>query len=94
MDVWPSDPTMVGTLAEELKDRIGHYLYISSCAVYKSFEQPGLTESSPVREFHGTDTSNYSDGKAESERRLSRIFRDKGSRLFAPVPSTDIATME
>lgn len=77
VDVWPSDPTMVSALAEALKDHIGHYLYISSCAVYKSFEQPGLTESSPVRELHGNGTPNYSDGKAESERRLSRIFGKK-----------------
>ena len=83
VDVWPSDPTMVSRLAEALKDRVGHYLYISSCAVYKSFDQPGLTESSPVREFHGNGAPNYSDGKAESERRLSRIF---GQRLTIVRP--------
>jgi 2'-hydroxyisoflavone reductase len=77
VDVWPSDPTMVSTLAEALKDRVGHYLYISSCAVYKSFDQPGVTESSPVRELQGNGTPNYSDGKAESERRLNRIFGQK-----------------
>ncbi len=82
VDVWPSDPTMVGTLAEALKDRVGHYLYISSCAVYKSFENPGLTEEAPVREYHG-GVPNYSDGKAESERRLGRIF---GQRLTIVRP--------
>ena len=83
VDVWPSDPTMVSTLAEVLKDRVGHYLYISSAAVYKSFEEPGLTEDSPVRELHGHRTPNYSDGKAESERRLARIF---GERLTIVRP--------
>jgi len=82
VDVWPSDPTMVGSLAEALKDRVGHYLYVSSCAVYKSFEKVGLTEDAAVREYHG-GVPDYSDGKAESERRLSRIF---GQRLTIVRP--------
>jgi len=82
VDVWPSDPTMVETLAKALQDRVGHYLYVSSCAVYKSFERPGLTEDDPVREYHG-GVPDYNDGKAESERRLSRIF---GQRLTIVRP--------
>jgi nucleoside-diphosphate-sugar epimerase len=82
VDVWPSDPTMVATLAQALKDRVGHYVYVSSCAVYKSFEQPGLTEDAPVREYHG-GTPNYADGKSESERRLGQIL---GQRLSIVRP--------
>ena len=82
IDVWPSDPTMVDTLARNLKDRVGHYLYVSSCAVYKSFEKPGLTEDAPVRDYHG-GVPNYSDGKAESERRVIQIF---GQRLTVVRP--------
>ncbi len=82
IDVWPSDPTMVGSLAEFLRHQVGHYLYISSAAVYKSFQKPGMTEDAPVREFHG-GIPNYSDGKAESERRLTQIF---GQRLTIVRP--------
>lgn len=64
----PSDPTMVSVLAEALRDRVGPCLYVSSCAVYKNFEKLRLGENARVREYHG-GVPNYSDGKAESERR-------------------------
>jgi len=76
IDVWPSDPVMVATMAENLKDQVGHYLYVSSCAVYSSFAPVGLNEDSPIRPFHG-GVPNYSDGKAESERRLHQIIGDR-----------------
>ena len=76
VDVWPSDPTMVSSLAEFLKDRVGHYLYVSSCAVYDSFAEPGLAEDAPMREFHGSGPA-YNREKAESERRLQQILGQK-----------------
>lgn len=36
VDVWLNDPEMVTALARHLKDRVGHYLYVSSTAAYAS----------------------------------------------------------
>ncbi|HUL77813.1 MAG TPA: NAD-dependent epimerase/dehydratase family protein [Vicinamibacteria bacterium] len=76
IDVWPSDPTMVSSLAEFLKDRVGHYLYVSSCAAYDGFARPGLTEEAPLRAFQGSGPA-YNREKAESERRLQQTLGRK-----------------
>ena len=38
VDVWPNDPVTVTSAAEFLKDRVGHYLYVSSVAAYDGKE--------------------------------------------------------
>lgn len=84
IDVWPHDPFMAASAAELLKDRTRHYLYVSSIAAYdsKDFEKPGVDESAPL-ELWTSDASEYSRGKAESERRLAAIC---GSRLTIVRP--------
>ena len=44
VDAWPFEPSMIASAAELLRDRTGHYLYISSGAAYdpKDFAAPGI----------------------------------------------------
>jgi 2'-hydroxyisoflavone reductase len=78
VDVWPNDPTTVASAAEFLKDRTGHYLYVSSIGAYdsKEFERAGIEENAPLEPWNGTGRK-YNRGKAESERRLHAIFGDR-----------------
>jgi 2'-hydroxyisoflavone reductase len=78
LDVWPNDPTTVASAAEFLRDRAGHYLYVSSIAAYdsKEFERAGIEENAPLEPWNGTGRK-YNRGKAESERRLHAIFGDR-----------------
>lgn len=78
IDVWPFEPEMVQYTAQMLRDRTDHYVYVSSIAAYdgRNFERPGLTESASLNSNAGTARP-YARGKAESERRLESILRDK-----------------
>jgi 2'-hydroxyisoflavone reductase len=78
IDVWPHDPSIAASAAELLKDRTGHYLYVSSIAAYQSdnFDKPGVIETAPLEPWTG-DASEYARGKAESERRLAAICGGK-----------------
>jgi 2'-hydroxyisoflavone reductase len=78
IDVWPHDPTMIASSAELLKDRTQHYLYVSSISAYdeKELARPNTTEDATLASWTG-DASEYSRGKAESERRLRAILGDK-----------------
>jgi len=78
VDVWPNDPTTVASAGEFLKDRVGHYLYVSSVAAYdsKEFERSGTEENAPLEPWNGS-ARKYNRGKAESERRLHAIFGEK-----------------
>ena len=78
VDVWPNDPTTVASAAEFLKERAGHYLYVSSVAAYdsKEFTRAGIEESAPLEPWTGT-ARKYNRGKAESERRLHAILGEK-----------------
>ena len=71
VDVWPSDPSVVESAAQTLRDRTSHYLYVSSIAAYdrKCFAQPNLAEDGPLTPWD-TSIRPYNRGKAESERRL------------------------
>jgi len=86
VDVWPNDPVTVTSAAEFLKDRVGHYLYVSSVAAYdgKEFTRAGIEENAPMEPWDGPGR-NYNRGKAESERRLHAIFGEKIS-IVRPGP--------
>jgi 2'-hydroxyisoflavone reductase len=77
VDVWPSDPALVASAAELLKDRVGHYLYVSSVAAYdsKEFVRAGIEENAPLEPWNGPGQE-YKRGKAESERKLHAILGD------------------
>jgi 2'-hydroxyisoflavone reductase len=84
IDVWPNDPAIAASAARLLKDRVGHYLYVSSIAAYDSnaFEKPGVVETDILERWDG-DAQPYARGKAESERRLHAIC---GERLTIVRP--------
>ena len=78
VDVWPNDPAIVASAAEFLKDRVRHYLYVSSVAAYESkeFARAGIQENAPLEPWNGPGRK-YNRGKAESERRLHAILGEK-----------------
>ncbi len=47
VDTWAPGPTLVKRAAELLKDRVGHYLFVSTISVYK-LTRNAIDESSPV----------------------------------------------
>src|SRR5215475_6632887 len=75
VDVWPNDPTTVAAAAEFLKERVRHYLFVSSVAAYdsKEFIRAGIEEKAPLEPWNGTGRK-YNRSKAESERRLHAIL--------------------
>jgi 2'-hydroxyisoflavone reductase len=76
--------TLAESAARLLKDRISHYLYVSSISVYENtdFSQPNVQEDAAVAAWNSSD-SPYSRGKAETERRLRQII---GERLTIVRP--------
>jgi 2'-hydroxyisoflavone reductase len=84
IDVWPNDPAVVTPVATLLSDRVRHYMFVSSIAVYSASEldKASIDETAPVEPWHGKARP-YSRGKAESERRLQAIF---GNRLTIVRP--------
>ena len=84
IDVWPNDPAVVASAAEFLRDRAGHYLYVSSIAAYdsKEFTKAGAVETAPMEPWNSSGRK-YNRGKAESERRLHAIL---GERLTIVRP--------
>jgi 2'-hydroxyisoflavone reductase len=78
IDVWPNDPVVVASAAEFLKDRVQHYLYVSSVGAYDSreFERAGIDENALLEPWNGP-AKKYNRGKAESERRLHAISGEK-----------------
>ena len=78
VDVWPSDPALAASAAQFLRDRVGHYLYVSSVAAYdsKEFTRAGIEENAPLEPWDGPGRK-YNRGKAESERRLHAILGEK-----------------
>lgn len=48
IDVWPDKSRFVDEATKTLKKRAGHYVFISSIAVYKNFQEVGLHEGSEV----------------------------------------------
>jgi nucleoside-diphosphate-sugar epimerase len=86
IDIWPNDPGIVASAAEFLKDRVQHYLFVSSVAAYDhdEFAKPdAITEEMPLIKFNASG-GQYSRNKAESERRLQQIL---GARLTVVRPS-------
>jgi 2'-hydroxyisoflavone reductase len=78
VDVWPNDPAVVASAANFLKDRVPHYLYVSSIAAYdsKEFDKAGIEENAALQSWNGSGRA-YNRGKAESERRLHTIIGEK-----------------
>ena len=76
VDVWPNDPFIVESAARLLAPRVGQYLYVSSVAAYDGYPKANMDETSPLRPWTEA-TRDYDHNKAESERRLGGIVRNK-----------------
>jgi 2'-hydroxyisoflavone reductase len=78
VDVWPNDPALAESAARALRDQTAHYLYVSSIAAYdrRGFATPGLTEDAALNPWDPSIRP-YDRGKAESERRLDSLVKDK-----------------
>ena len=48
LDTWGGDAAVVAAAAGALKDRVGHYVYVSTISVYANLWCPGQHEDSPV----------------------------------------------
>jgi 2'-hydroxyisoflavone reductase len=62
VDTWAQDPRAVAASAAALRDRAGHYTYISSCSVYAPPPRMGADESFPTVEPEGDDYANVKRG--------------------------------
>ena len=79
IDVWPNDPDVVASAAEFMKDRMNHYLFVSSVGAYdhKFFAEPDpIVEETPLQPWDLPGRP-YNRNKAESERRLHKIIGER-----------------
>jgi nucleoside-diphosphate-sugar epimerase len=61
----------VGRLCERLAERVGHYVFVSSCNAYPAWPQEHVDEASPVWQ---SDDAEYGPQKAASERAGEAAF--------------------
>jgi 2'-hydroxyisoflavone reductase len=73
VDVWPDNAALVGPTARMLRDRTDYYFFVSSVAVYASFDRPGLDETTPLKQS-GTG---YGARKAAAEALLGSLFEER-----------------
>lgn len=85
IDVWPADYNMSQRTGELLKTRVGRYVYVSSISAYTRLTGNDEDESYPLI-TSSPDPTEYGYSKAETERRLSAIYRDR----FVSVRPTSI----
>ncbi|NGO77875.1 NAD-dependent epimerase/dehydratase family protein [Streptomyces sp. YC504] len=68
VDTWSHAPRAVQDAARLLEDRVGRYVYISSCSVYTWAPPAGYDESAPVVEGEpGADATDYAADKRGGE---------------------------
>jgi 2'-hydroxyisoflavone reductase len=72
----------VGRLCELLADRIGHYVFVSSCNVYPAWPEEHVDEDSAVWE---TDDADYGPQKAASERAAEAALPGRFATVRAGV---------
>jgi 2'-hydroxyisoflavone reductase len=78
VDTWAQDPRAVETSASALRDRAGHYTYISSCSVYAPPPRMGADETFPVVAPEGDD---YANVKRGGEVAVQRAFGERATLL-------------
>ncbi|MFI8945669.1 SDR family oxidoreductase [Streptomyces sp. NPDC053750] len=69
VDTWSAAPRAVRDTARLLRDRVGRYVYVSSCSVYAWAPPAGYTEDAPLVEGAAADAgqSDYARDKRGSE---------------------------
>ena len=79
LDTWSTAPAAVAVAAERLRGHVGHYLFVSSIAVYGSFRDVGIDETArTVRTSQITDawseTIPYPVAKRKAEEHVQEQF--------------------
>ncbi|NNF34973.1 MAG: NAD-dependent epimerase/dehydratase family protein [Saprospiraceae bacterium] len=84
IDVWPEKAQLVEEATESLRDHAGHYIFISSIAVYNDFQEVGLHEESELVDLPD-DRSQwyYSEEKLAAEKIIRERFPDNHTILRA-----------
>ncbi|NAS14316.1 NAD-dependent epimerase/dehydratase family protein [Poritiphilus flavus] len=86
IDVWPQQSGLVDEATSALQSHTGHYLFISSVAVYKDFNEPFRAEDYPVVTLPEDRSSwGYSEEKVASEALVSERFADNHT-ILRPGP--------
>ena len=79
IDTWSGAPRVVADAAALLAGRVGHYGYVSSESVYRSFSVPGADESAPVVDADpaSDDGDDYQAAKRGGELAAVAAFGDR-----------------
>ncbi|MDG4798898.1 NAD-dependent epimerase/dehydratase family protein [Micromonospora sp. WMMD1082] len=78
VDTWDGAPRVARAAARELSDRVGHYVYVSSCSVYAPPVRAGATEQSPLVDADPDAVDgDYPTLKAGAEQALRAVFGDR-----------------
>ena len=79
IDTWSGAPRVVADAAALLAGRAGHYGYVSSESVYRSFSVPGADESAPVVDANpaSNDGGDYQAAKRGGELAARAAFGDR-----------------
>jgi 2'-hydroxyisoflavone reductase len=84
IDVWPEKSHLVDDATQALANVGKHYMFISSIAVYRDFQQVGLHEESPVVSLE-TDDWYYSEEKLAAELLVKERFPEHHT-ILRPGP--------
>lgn len=79
IDTWAFAPKFVNDTAKLLKDKVKHYGFVSSRAVYPWPWSPGADENEPLiaGDPDSEDSKNYAPAKRGSEIAVQKVFGDK-----------------
>ncbi|MGX1929698.1 NAD-dependent epimerase/dehydratase family protein [Flagellimonas sp. 2504JD4-2] len=86
VDVWPQQAQLVDEATEALRSKAKHYVFISSVAVYKDFNEAERNEDYPVLTLpKDKSTWGYSEEKAASENLVIERFPERHT-ILRPGP--------
>ncbi|TDC80988.1 reductase [Micromonospora sp. KC606] len=97
VDTWDGAPRAVGAAARALRDRAGHYAYVSSGSVYAHPVPTGVGEEAPVvASVPDAPDGDYPANKAGGERAAVEVFGDRALLVRAGLilgPGEDIGRL-
>jgi 2'-hydroxyisoflavone reductase len=93
IDTWAPGPTLVTRAAELLRERVGHYVFLSTISVYVLGKDP-IDERSPVltlppgvtvKDIHKVDATTYGPVKALAEQAAETVMPGRATSVRAGV---------
>lgn len=86
VDVWPEDSSLVDQATQSFQQTAQHYIFISSIAVYRNFQEVGLHEESGVVDLpNSKEEWYYSEHKAFAEKLVRERFPGRHT-ILRPGP--------